>query len=47
MSYKQPGSLLNWISRLILAAVLSLLVGTVFWDVPASDPQLNLNDRLG
>uniref|UniRef100_A0A8D8KX18 ABC transporter G family member 7 n=1 Tax=Culex pipiens TaxID=7175 RepID=A0A8D8KX18_CULPI len=47
MSYKQPGSLLNWISRLILAAVLSLLVGTIFWDVPASDPQLNLNDRLG
>ncbi|XP_053687046.1 ATP-binding cassette sub-family G member 8 isoform X1 [Sabethes cyaneus] len=47
MSYKQPGSLLNWISRLILAAVLSLFVGCIFWDVPASDPQLNLNDRLG
>ncbi|XP_055625896.1 ATP-binding cassette sub-family G member 8 isoform X1 [Toxorhynchites rutilus septentrionalis] len=47
MSYKQPGSLLNWISRLILAAVLSLFVGCIFWDVPTSDPQLNLNDRLG
>lgn len=47
MSYKQPGSLLSWISRLILAAILSLLIGFVFWDVPASDPQLSLNDRLG
>lgn len=47
MSYKQPGSLLTWISRLILAAVLSLFIGCIFWDVPASDPQLNLNDRLG
>uniref|UniRef100_A0A2C9GQ68 Uncharacterized protein n=1 Tax=Anopheles arabiensis TaxID=7173 RepID=A0A2C9GQ68_ANOAR len=47
MTYKQPGSLLTWISRLILAAVLSLLIGCIFWDVPASDPQLNLNDRLG
>lgn len=47
MSYKQPGSLLSWISRLILAAILSLLIGFVFWDVPASDPQFTLNDRLG
>ncbi|GAB0093647.1 ATP-binding cassette sub-family G member 8 [Sergentomyia squamirostris] len=45
--YKQPGSLLSWISRLIAAAVLSLCIGTLFWDVPASDPQLSQNDRLG
>ncbi|XP_059619535.1 ATP-binding cassette sub-family G member 8 isoform X1 [Phlebotomus argentipes] len=45
--YKQPGSLLSWISRLIAAAVLSLCIGTIFWDVPASDPQLTQNDRLG
>lgn len=46
MNYKQPGSLLSWISRLIVAAVLSLFIGGIFWDV-MSDPQLNLNDRLG
>ncbi|XP_037923929.1 ABC transporter G family member 4 isoform X1 [Hermetia illucens] len=45
--YKQPGSLLSWISKLIAAAVLSLFIGCIFWDVPASDPQLNFNDRLG
>lgn len=45
--YKQPGSLLAWISKLISAAVLSLLIGCIFWDVPISDPQLELNDRLG
>lgn len=46
-AYKQPGSLLTWISKLISAAVLSLCIGCIFWDVPASDPQLNYNDRLG
>lgn len=47
ISLKQPGSLLSWISRLILAAVLSLCIGTIFWDIPASDPLLTYNDRLG
>lgn len=47
MVYKQPGSLLSWISKLIVAAVLSLFIGCIFWDIPVSDPQLNLNDRLG
>lgn len=45
--YKQPGSLLAWISKLITAAVISLLIGCIYWDVPASDPQFNLNDRFG
>ncbi|CAG9807686.1 unnamed protein product [Chironomus riparius] len=45
--YKQPGSLLTWISRLILAAVLSLCIGGIFWDIPSSDPLLVYNDRLG
>lgn len=45
--YKQPGSLLNWISRLIIAAVMSLALGGIFWDIPASDPLLSYNDRLG
>lgn len=47
ITYKQPASLLTWISRLIVAAVLSLLVGAIFWDIPASDAQLTYNDRLG
>lgn len=47
IAYKQPGSLLSWISRLIVAAVVSLLIGCIFWDIPASDPQLTYNDRLG
>lgn len=47
IAYKQPGSVLSWITKFIVAAVLSLLIGCVYWDIPASDPQLNLNDRLG
>lgn len=47
ITYKQPGSLLSWISRLIIAAVLSLMIGCIFWDIPATDPQLTYNDRLG
>lgn len=47
ISYKQPGSLLTWICRLIIAAVLSLALGGIFWDIPATDPLLTYNDRLG
>jgi len=45
--YKQPGSILSWISKLIVAAVLSLLIGCIYWDVPTSDPQLKFDDRFG
>lgn len=45
--YKQPGSILSWISKLIVAAILSLLIGCIFWDIPASDSQLKYNDRFG
>lgn len=45
--YKQPGSILSWISKLIVAAILSLLIGCIYWDVPTSDPQLKFNDRFG
>lgn len=47
ITFKQPGSLLSWISRLIIAAILSLLLGAIFWDIPLSDSQLTYNDRLG
>lgn len=47
VSYKQPESILTWISKLIAAAILSLCIGFIFWDIPASDPTLDFNDRLG
>lgn len=34
--YKQPGSILSWISKLIVAAILSLLIGIIFWDIPVT-----------
>lgn len=45
--YKQPGSILSWISKLIVAAILSLLIGCIYWDVPTSDPNLKYGDRFG
>ncbi|XP_075235566.1 ATP-binding cassette sub-family G member 5 [Lycorma delicatula] len=45
--YSQPSTLTNWLSHLLLAATLSLLVGAVFWDLPRSDPQLLQGDRIG
>lgn len=47
MVYSQPQGFLSWISHLLIALFMSLLVGAVFWDIPASDPQLILNDRIG
>lgn len=45
--YKQPGSILSWISKLIVAAILSLLIGCIYWDVPTTDHLLKYNDRFG
>lgn len=45
--YSQPSSLCTWLSHLLLAVALSLIIGAVFWDIPSSDPQLLLGDRLG
>ncbi|XP_054275896.1 ATP-binding cassette sub-family G member 8-like [Macrosteles quadrilineatus] len=45
--YCQPSSLCRWISHLLLACTLSLIVGAVFWDLPSSDPLLLQADRLG
>uniref|UniRef100_A0A1Y1MDB6 ABC transporter domain-containing protein n=1 Tax=Photinus pyralis TaxID=7054 RepID=A0A1Y1MDB6_PHOPY len=47
MFYTQPSTFINWIFLVIMSASLSLIVGAIFWDVPNSDSQLNLNDRLG
>lgn len=45
MVYSQPKSFVRWLSHVMAAVFLSMFVGAVFWDVPASDPQLILNDR--
>ncbi|RZF36625.1 hypothetical protein LSTR_LSTR007328 [Laodelphax striatellus] len=45
--YSQPTSLTNWLTHVLLAAILSLIVGAIFWDVPKSDPQLLYADRIG
>lgn len=45
--YKQSGSFVSWIIKLVVAAILSIMVGCIYWDVPTSDPQLKFNDRFG
>ncbi|CAG4941301.1 unnamed protein product [Parnassius apollo] len=45
--YTQMGTLSNVITRIIIAAVMSLVTGTVFWDLPATDAKLTQNDRVG
>ncbi|KAK7603742.1 hypothetical protein V9T40_003741 [Parthenolecanium corni] len=47
MVYSQPKSFVRWLSHVMAAVFLSMFVGSVFWDVPASDPLLILNDRIG
>lgn len=43
----QPISLVHWLNQLLLAALMSLIVGAIWWDVPGSDPQLIYSDRPG
>ncbi|XP_056632614.1 ATP-binding cassette sub-family G member 8 isoform X1 [Diorhabda sublineata] len=45
--YTQSATFLNWLTVIILSASLSLILGTIFWDIPSSDSQLILNDRQG
>ncbi|XP_018335601.1 ATP-binding cassette sub-family G member 8 [Agrilus planipennis] len=47
MFYTQPNTFIYWIMLIITSASLSLITGAIFWDVPNSDSQLILNDRLG
>lgn len=47
MFYTQPNTFIHWLSLIVLTVSISLIVGTIFWDIPNSDSQLNLNDRLG
>ncbi|KAJ8731790.1 hypothetical protein PYW08_014520 [Mythimna loreyi] len=45
--FTQSTTLSNVITRVLLAAVMSLITGAVFWDLPATDPKLTQNDRIG
>ncbi|KAH1012300.1 hypothetical protein HUJ05_011481 [Dendroctonus ponderosae] len=47
MVYTQPGTFIKWLTLVMMSASLSLILGAIFWDVPNTDPQLILNDRLG
>jgi len=47
MVYTQPNTFIKWLTLVMMSASLSLVFGGIFWDVPNTDPQLILNDRLG
>ncbi|XP_047521097.1 ATP-binding cassette sub-family G member 8 [Pieris napi] len=47
MLYTQMTTLSNVITRVLIAAVMSLIIGTIFWDLPSTDPKLTQNDRVG
>lgn len=47
MFYSQPNTFISWTQMFIIAVTLSLIIGAIFWDVPNTDAQLTLNDRLG
>ena len=38
--FTQSTTLSNVISRVLLAAVMSMITGAVFWDLPATDPKV-------
>ena len=44
--YSQPWSLASLTRKIIVAATLGIILGTVFWDV-ANDANLHLRDRIG
>ncbi|PSN37420.1 hypothetical protein C0J52_21078, partial [Blattella germanica] len=43
----QPISLVRWLNQVLLGALMSLIIGAIWWDVPGSDSQLVYNDRPG
>lgn len=47
MFYTQPNTFVTWLSLIIISVSLSLVMGAIFWDVPNTDSELVLNDRLG
>lgn len=47
MFYSQPNTFIRWTTLFVIAVTISLITGAIFWDVPNTDSQLILNDRLG
>lgn len=47
MFYTQPNTFISWLTLIIISVSLSLIMGAIFWDVPNTDAELLMNDRLG
>lgn len=47
MFYTQPNTFISWLTLIVVSASLSFIIGAIFWDIPNTDAQLTLNDRLG
>ncbi|KAL0891898.1 hypothetical protein ABMA27_015149 [Loxostege sticticalis] len=45
--FTQMTTLSNVITRVLIAAIMSLVTGTIFWDLPTTDAKLTQNDRVG
>ncbi|XP_026328997.1 ATP-binding cassette sub-family G member 8 [Hyposmocoma kahamanoa] len=45
--FTQMMTLSNVVTRVLIAAILSLVTGTIFWDLPVTDAKLTQNDRIG
>ncbi|XP_049866326.1 ATP-binding cassette sub-family G member 8 isoform X2 [Pectinophora gossypiella] len=45
--FTQMTTLSNVITRVLIAAIMSLITGTIFWDLPMTDAKLTQNDRIG
>ncbi|XP_026751087.1 ATP-binding cassette sub-family G member 8 [Galleria mellonella] len=45
--FTQMSTLSNVVTRVLIAAIMSLVTGTIFWDLPATDSKLTQNDRVG
>lgn len=45
MAYSQPRNILRWISRIFIAGILSIIMGTIFWNIPQTDFSFLNGDR--
>ncbi|XP_063378876.1 ATP-binding cassette sub-family G member 8 [Cydia fagiglandana] len=45
--FTQMTTLSNVVTRVLIAAIMSLITGTIFWDLPTTDAKLTQNDRVG
>ncbi|KAJ0179715.1 hypothetical protein K1T71_004306 [Dendrolimus kikuchii] len=45
--FTQMTTLSNVVTRVLIAAFMSIVTGTIFWDLPSTDAKLTQNDRVG